>query len=98
MTPLTGLRTRNTSLTLRLSFSESLSVLRVGLEGAILERRPPDTYFVVNVSGEGTFSLVLHAVDLAGNVQQHATKFSWTTDTSTYFFHFRYIMELTFCL
>ena len=46
---------------------------------------PPDTSLVVNTSKEGTFSIKLFGVDMAGNVQQRPTLFSWTTDRSTLF-------------
>ena len=45
---------------------------------------PPDTSLVVNTSKEGTFSIKLFGVDMAGNVQQRPTLFSWTTDRSTF--------------
>ena len=86
LTPLTGLRTRNTSLTLRLNFSESLSALRVGFVGGILGHRHPDTFVVIDVTEDGQYSLELLAVDVAGNVQRQSTKFSWTTDTSRFFY------------
>ena len=85
VTPATGLRTRNTSLTLRLNFSESLSAVHVVFAGDVFVPQPPDTFVRVNVSGEGNFTLELFAVDKAGNIQRHPTMFSWTTDISAFY-------------
>ena len=84
--PSTGWRTRNTSILLRLNFSEPLLGLRVGYVGSEnISFRAPEILLVVNSSGDGSFSLELLGVDLAGNVQLLPTVFSWTTDTSTFF-------------
>ena len=86
VSPSTGRRTRNTSIALRLNFSEPLSSLRVGglSVDSNMSARSPSNYLVINTSREGTFSIELFAVDLAGNVQLRPTAFTWTTDTCTF--------------
>ena len=82
--PASGLRTRNSSLTLRLSVSEPLSELRVRFPGEQrYSSRAPSAAVVVQSPGDGSFRVELLAVDLAGNVQRSFTVFSWVNDTST---------------
>ena len=84
VSPPTGRRTRNATIALRLHFSEPLSVLRMVSfsENEDMSVHFPVSELVINTSREGTFSIELAGVDLAENVQQRPTVFSWTTDTS----------------
>ena len=82
--PVSGLRTRNSSLTLQLSVSEALSELRVRFPGEKrYSSRAPSAAVVVRSPGDGSFRVEFLAVDLAGNVQRSSTVFSWVNDTST---------------
>ena len=91
LSPATGSRFRNTSIMLRLNFSEPLSLLKYRFLGAESFRtQAPNTTFVIDVHRDGNFSVELLAVDLAGNVQSRPTVVSWTTDTSNFFFYFFY--------
>ena len=91
LSPAAGSRFRNTSIMLRLNFSEPLSLQKYRFLGADSFRtQAPNTTIVFDVHRDGNFSLELLAVDLAGNVQSRPTVVSWTTDTSNFFFYFFY--------
>ena len=82
--PLSGLRTRNHTIALRMEVSEPLSELRVLVVGQQqFSVHNVGSELLLQSEGDGYKTAVLSGVDRAGNVQRNATMFWWETDTST---------------
>ena len=84
LSPSSGVRTKASSLSLQLSFSEPLLELRVRFPGQqdYTSLPPAVPELVLSSGGDGAFTAHLLAVDSAGNAQRSATAFSWVNDTS----------------
>ena len=84
--PQSRLRTRNSSVTLRLKYSEQLSVLLLRYFGQPQwERRAPAEVVTVLGSAVGEHAVEIKGVDPAGNQQENSVLLSWIRDTGTFF-------------